>query len=179
MPENQNDRSRSGVLQDLASIGTRAAAVTMRPLTGAIGAAAEAGIGFERRAVDRLLDSDELERILVTTADSARVQAALRRALESDAAGNLIDGFFDSGLFDRFIDRLLSSDALWRLVEDIATSPAVTSAISGQGLGFADQLGGEMRTRSQKADDWLERAAHRFKHRDQETSPPAPDASPS
>lgn len=152
--------SRPGVLQGLSSIGTRAAAATMRPLAGPVGAAAEAGIGLQRRAIDRLLDSGELEHLL----GSSRLQAAIAQVIESDGAKMLVDAFFDSGLFERFVDRLLDSDALWHLVDVIAGSPAVTAAISQQGLGFADQLGTVLRGRSRKADDWLEHRARRAIH---------------
>ena len=47
---------------------------------------------------------------------------------------------------------------------------AVTSAISQQGYGFADQVVGEVGERSRRADVWLERAARRMLHR----TPPAP-----
>lgn len=153
--------SRPGVMHGLTSIGTRAAAATMRPLTGPVNAAAEAGIGLQRRAVDRLLDSGELEHLLA----SPRLQALVKQVIESDGAKMLVDAFFDSGLFERLVDRLLDSDALWRLVDEIAGSPAVTAAISQQGLGFADQVGSEVRGRSRNADEWLEHAAHRLIHR--------------
>lgn len=130
-----------------------------------MGAAADAGIGLEQRAVDRFLESDELERILIAVATNGRLRQSLRGLLESDTATSVIDDFFDSGLFDRFVDRLLASEALWRLVDEIAQSPSVTAAVSGQGLSFADQLGGEMRARSRRADDWLERTARRVTHR--------------
>jgi hypothetical protein len=133
----------------------------MRPLAGPVGAAAEAGIGLQRRAIDRLLDSGELENVLA----SPRLQAVVEQVLDSDGAKVLVDTFFDSGLFERFVDRLLDSDALWHLVDVIAGSPAVTAAISQQGLGFADQVGTEVRSRSRKADDWLERRARRLIHR--------------
>jgi hypothetical protein len=94
--------------------------------------------------------------------DSTRVQVALRQALESEGARQVVDSFFDSNLFDRIIERVEASDALWRLVDEIASSPSVTAAILQQGLGFADQVGDEMRVRTRKADDWLERAARRL-----------------
>lgn len=159
--------SRPGFLHDLAAAGGRTAAATLRPLTGAVGAAAEAGIGLERRAVDRLLENGDLERLL----DGPRLQTVAARALASDGAQRLVDSFFDSHLFDHFVDRLLASDGLWRLVDEIAASPAVTAAISQQGLGFADQVGGEVRGRSRKADDWLERAARRLIDRRQPDLP--------
>ena len=48
------------------------------------------------------------------------------------------------------------------LVEEIADSPAVTAAISQQGFGFADQVGGDVRNRSRRTDNWLEHAARRL-----------------
>jgi hypothetical protein len=157
MADQHLNSSRSGVIHGLSSIGTRAAAATMKPFAGPVNAAAEAGMGLQRRAVDRLLDSGELESLLA----SPRLQAVVKQVIESDGAKMLVDAFFDSGLFDRLADRLLSSDALWHLVDEIADSPAVTAAISQQGLGFADQIGSEARGRSRKADAWLERVAHR------------------
>jgi hypothetical protein len=150
--------SPSGVLHGLSAIGTRAAFATVKPLAGPVNAAAEAGIGLQRRAIDRLLDSGEVEHFLA----SPRLQALVKQVIESDGAKMLVDAFFDSGLFDRLADRLLDSDALWHLVDEIAQSPAVLAAVSQQGLGFADQVGTEVRGRSRKADDWLERAAHQL-----------------
>jgi hypothetical protein len=149
--------SRSGALRELSSIGSRAAAATMRPFVGA----AAAGVGLERRALDRLLASGELERLLA----NPRIQAAFRQVVDSDGAKMLVDAFFDSGLFGRVVDRLLAGDDLWRLVDKIAGSPAVTRAISQQGLGFADQVGDEVRGRSRRADDWLEGRARRLVRR--------------
>jgi hypothetical protein len=130
----------------------------MRPLASAAGAAAETGVNLERQAIDRLLDSRALEHVL----DSPRLVAIVEQVLAGDGAQRLVDAFFDSGLFDRLAERLLESDALWHLVDEIAGSPAVTAAISQQGLGFADQVGAEVRGRSRRADEWLERSARRL-----------------
>ncbi len=175
MAEDRSSNPPTRVLHGLASVGGRAAARTLRPLGGAVGAATEAGIGLERRALDRVLSSDELERVLMTVLESPHLQASLRRALGSDGMRQLVDSFFDTGLFDHFIDRLLESDALWRLVDLIAQSPAVTAAVSQQGLGFADQVGGAVRSRSRRADDRLERTARRLFHR-QAQGAPEPEA---
>jgi hypothetical protein len=159
-------KSRSRPFGPLAHLGGRAAGATLRPLTGAVGAAAQAGVSVERRVVDRLLESGELERLLAST----QLQAAVAQALRSEGAGQVVDTFFDSGLFDRVVDRLLSSDGLWRLIDVIAASPAVRAALSQQGLGFADQVGEAVRTRSRKTDRRLERAAERLMGR-QPTAP--------
>jgi hypothetical protein len=170
MANDHTRNSRSGPLKPLTDIGSRAAAATLRPLTGAVTAAAEAGISLEQRAVDRLLESGEFERLL----DSGRLQAIVAQVVGSEGATQLIDTFFDSGLFDRFVDHLLSSDGLWRLVDEIAASPTVMAAVSQQGLGFADQIGEAARARSRKGDRRLERAADRLMRRQSTESPKIP-----
>ncbi|HZE05852.1 MAG TPA: hypothetical protein VE127_11540 [Solirubrobacteraceae bacterium] len=169
------DSAPRRLLHGVGEISQRAATASVQPLRGVVGAAADAGMELERRAVDRLIESRELERVLT----SVRVQTAASQVLESEGARRLVDAFFDSGLFDQFVRRLLDSEALWELVDRIADSPAVTAAISGQGLSFADQVGEEMRTRSRTGDAWLERAAARIIHRAPKPPPSAePEASP-
>lgn len=163
------------LLNGAAELSGRAVAGSVRPLGGVAGAAAGAGIELQRRAVDRLLESGELERLLA----SAQLQATASQVLESEGTRRLVDAFFDSGLLDQIMGRLVDSEALWELIDRVVESPVVTAAISQQGLGFADQVGEEVRTRSRKADAWLERAANRVSRRT--PSPPSsakPEASP-
>lgn len=160
----------------LVGIGGRASGLALRPVTGAVGGAARIGVRVERRAVDRVLDSGELKRILIAGLDSALVQDAFRRALASEGAGRLVDSFFESGLFDHFIARLRASDALWRLVDRIAQSPSVLATLSRQSLGFADQTGGAVRDRSRRAEYLVERAARRRSHPNHNEVPRDPDA---
>jgi hypothetical protein len=167
------------VLSPVIGFGTRAATATLRPVVGVVDAAAGAGLRLQRRAVDRVLESDELERVVIVAVNSAHIQEALRLALESDGAARLVDSLFESGLIDRLFERLLESEALWHLIDEIAASPAVTAAISQQGLGFADQVGDDVRARSRKADDWMERAARRLIGRGPKVLPTEPDASTS
>jgi len=179
MSDDRKGNSRAGVLGSIAGLGTRAASTALRPIVGVAGAAAKAGLDLEQRAVNRVLESDEIERVVVVAINSVHIQAALKQALESDGAAQLVDTLFDSGLLDRFFERLLASESLWNMIDEIASSPAVTAAISQQGLGFADQVGDEVRSRSRKADDWMERAARRLIGRQPKVLPPEPDPSPS
>jgi hypothetical protein len=184
MTDPEKNNSRLGPLGPVVRLGGRAAAVTlrpaagvaaftmrpavgvaslaMRPLSGAASAAVEAGRGLERRAVQRVLDSPEVERLPSAALDSEWTQAAIRNALASDGAKQLVASLFESGLFDEILDRLVEREALWRMVDELASSPAVTAAITQQGLGFADQVGDVARARSRSADDWLERRARRL-----------------
>ena len=101
MSEDQRGTSRLGPLGPLVGFGTRAATATLRPIVGVAEAAAGAGLSLERRAVNRVLESDELERVVVVAINSEHIQAALKQALESDGAAQLIDSLFDSGLSRR------------------------------------------------------------------------------
>jgi hypothetical protein len=177
MTDDRKARSRPNPLGPVIGFGTRAANATLRPVVGIVDAAAGAGLRLQRRAVDRVLESDELERVVIVAVNSVHIQAAFKLALESEGAAQLVDSLFDSGLIDRLFERLLESEALWHLVDEIAASPAVTAAISQQGLGFADQVGDNVRARSRKADDWMERAARRLTGRGPNVLPPEPDAS--
>jgi hypothetical protein len=146
----------------LVGIGERA----LRPFSSAAGVAVRTTtIVVERVVVEPILDSPDFERLVSSALNSDRVHAAVERLFESDGARRLVDSFFDSGLFDEFASRLLESDALWELVDRVADSPSVTAAITQQSLGFADQMGEEVRSRSRNADDWLERAARRLSRR--------------
>ncbi len=184
------DRSGVGrLLSPLTDLGGRAASTTLRPLVGVANAAAGVGVKLQRHAVDRVLESAEIERIVNVTVNSVHVQSALVQASQSEAVDQLVDSLFDSGVvdkvmnrlldsgaLDRFLVRMASSEGLWQLIDEIAASPAVTAAISQQGLSFADQVGDQMRDRSRKADDWVERAARRLVHRQPRVGPPQPDS---
>ena len=85
--------------------------------------------------------------------------------LESEGVDRLVAQILDSPLVDATVARVLASDELWLVVDEIARSPSVTEAISHQGVGFADQIAGEVGQRSRGVDDRLERAARRLLHR--------------
>ncbi|HYZ80952.1 MAG TPA: hypothetical protein VE571_06770 [Solirubrobacteraceae bacterium] len=166
---------RPAPLRAVVHLGGRAAASAMRPVEGAAGAVLRIGMTIQRRAVDRVLDSPELERVMVEAVESRRVQTALEVAISSETANRLVDSLFDSGMFDRLVDRLLESDGLWRLIDEVAQSPAVMAAVSQQGLTFADQVGEQVRDRSRRADDLLERAAWRVIRRRNRSAAEAPE----
>ena len=117
--------------------------------------------GVADQVADRILSGPELERIL----ESEAMERFAERLLDSPAAERLLAHVFDSSLLDAAVTRVLASAQLWHVVEEVAASPAVTDAISRQGMGFADQVVDEVSERSRKADALLERAAHRIFHR--------------
>jgi hypothetical protein len=113
------------------------------------------------RVTARVLRGPELERVVDAVLASPAVERVVDAVLASPAVERVVAHAISSDLFDETVERLLASEQLWRLVEEVARSPAVTDAIAQQGLGFADQVAGEVRSRSRTADAWLERAAGR------------------
>ena len=123
-------------------------------------------------AVDRVLASRWAERTVVQAVDGEQAQRALVAALESPALERALTQMIESRLVDdaiaRVVDRTLArlpeSPALWSLIDEIAQSPAVREAINRQSVGFAEELAGEVRERTRRADDQLEGAAKRLLH---------------
>jgi hypothetical protein len=116
--------------------------------------------GLVERAAERFLAGPEFERLVVLTLDSPGVERA-------------VASLFESRLLDQVVARLLSGPELWRVVDEVARSPAVTEAIQHQGVGFADQVAGEVRDRSRTADAVVERTTRRLLRRRPRMDPPA------
>jgi Trp operon repressor len=134
--------------------------------------------GIAEQIAARLLDGPELERLAAQTiADPATAQLVeravgspgtedlLTRVLDSDGMERLVARVINSQLVEVAVAHLLAGEELWRVIDEIAQSPAVTEAISHQGAGFADQVAGEVGERSRHADAWLERTARRLLRR--------------
>ena len=119
-------------------------------------------------AVDGVLESRLAGEIADRVVASRLVQRALDHALDGPVIATL-----DGEALDRVVEALLESDELWRIVDEIASSPAVTDAITQQSLGFADQVADGVRDRSRSADAVLERVARRALRRRQPPPPPA------
>jgi hypothetical protein len=113
----------------------------------------------------RVVNGPEIERLVDVALDSERLRETLIAALERPGAENLIASALDSPgmerlvtravdsrladetvvrIVDETVSRLAEREALWTLIDEIARSPAVTEAISQQGMGFADQVAGDV-----------------------------------
>ncbi len=128
-------------------------------------------------ACDSALRSELASEVLARVSGSPLVDDVfdhvIRRALDSPEAERLVAQVVDSPVFETAVARLIENDGLWLLVEQIAQSPAVTAAISQQGVGFANQMAGVVREHSQSADDRLERLARRLSRRGRDEPGPA------
>ncbi|MDO8185623.1 hypothetical protein Q5424_02110 [Conexibacter sp. JD483] len=146
-------------------------AVARPPLSLARRSAADA-VRPPLEAVQRRAAATALE-LLDALLASRLAEEAARRIVTSEVAEQAVSGAFEGPLVDAVTRRLLESEELWLLVQEVATSPAVTAAISRQGASFADEVADEVREQSQQADAWLERTARRMLRRSP-AGPPAP-----
>jgi hypothetical protein len=129
--------------------------------------------GVAHTIADRLLEDGIAEQVAVRLLDGPELERIVELALESPGAERALTQIVDSRVVDETVvrvmeevaERLPQSAAMWALIDEIAQSPAVTEAITQQGYGFADQVAGEVRERSRKADARLERAAWRLLRR--------------
>ncbi len=104
------------------------------------------------------------ERIRASTLPDV-LEPLVQRLLDSPDMERLVRQMVDSRLINGLLEELPENAALWTLIDEIAQSPAVTNAISRQGLSFADQMADVLRSRSRDADDQLERIARRIVRR--------------
>ena len=138
--------------------------------------------GAPQRILDRLLADGIAEELASRVLNGAELESIVAQALESPGMERLINRAVESRLSDETITRIVDEtvtrlperDALWALIDEIAQSPAVTDAITQQGMGFADQVADDVRERSRHADVRLERAALRLLRRHpRDADPPA------
>jgi hypothetical protein len=117
------------------------------------------------RVADEVLAGEVVER-LIDRAETAGVpERVVARLVDSPAIERAAGQIIESPLLDQVVARLLESEDLWLVVDEIAQSPAVTAAITQQGLGFADQVAGEVNERTRRADTSAETIARRLLRR--------------
>jgi hypothetical protein len=104
-----------------------------------------------------------LERALATQTAVEAVDVVARSLAARHAARAALERFDDAAA--PLVDRALASTSVWRLVLEVAESPAVAEAVARQGAGFADQVAGDVGDRTRRADARLEQAARRMLHR--------------
>ena len=128
--------------------------------------------GMER-LVAQMVDSPGMERIIACAVESPGMQRIVTGAVQSPGMERVVASVFESRLLDEVVERLLASEELWRLVDEVARSPAVTDAVTQQTAGFADQVAVDVRNRSRSGDELLERTTRRLLRRRPRPDPPA------
>jgi pantoate kinase len=112
-------------------------------VAGAVVVTRSLAIGAAERAVDRVLRSREVRRILIETLERPELERLLAEALDS-----------------RAVDRAMAG-----VIERVADSPEVRRAIAQQSVGLADEVAEQVRTRAAAGDDVAERLARRLLRR--------------
>ncbi len=139
-------------------------------LTDAVGRSLAEHRVVERVAVQILAIAD-VDRVVAAVLESELTERALDRALASPGLERLVVQVLESRLVDELTERVLRSPEIDRIVEYVATSPQVLDAVSRQTQSLADEMVGNVRRRSQRADDVAERTVRGWLRR------PRPDPS--
>jgi hypothetical protein len=124
------------------------------------------GSGLLERAVDQALADGIADAIATRLLEGPELQRIADRVVDSEGTERVVARVMESRLVDDTVARLLASDELWVMVDQIASSDAVTDAIGRQSIGFADQVAGVVRDRSANVDDRLEHIARRLLRRE-------------
>ena len=157
------DQTTGGAARALSGI----AATALRPATGMLSLGLRAAEDTALWTFDQLLASRIADEVVERLLESGQIERIADQVVDSPAIERVVARVMESRLVDETVARLLESDELWVMVDQIASSPAVTDAIGRQSIGFADQVAGEVRARSGRADDRLERIARRVLRRRQ------------
>jgi uncharacterized membrane-anchored protein YjiN (DUF445 family) len=146
--------------------------------------------GIAERAIERALSSELVdvvstdliryevvervtEQMLAAGVADRLAERIVESVLESPGIERVVDRIVESRLLEQTVTRIVddvvadlaTSEAMWGLIDVIARSPAVTDAISQQGVGFADQVAEEVREHSRSIDARLERGAWKILRR--------------
>jgi hypothetical protein len=100
-------------------------------------------IGAAERAIDQVLRSREVRRLLIETLERPELERLLADALDSRAVEQALAG----------------------VIERVADSPEVRRAIAQQSVGMADEMAEQVHTRAAAGDDLAERLARRLLRR--------------
>jgi hypothetical protein len=128
------------------------------------------------RTADRLLTDGVVERVVSHAIEHPATERVVNRLLESPGFERLVLTVGQSKLFDELLNRVLASEQLDRVVAHIAESDEVRDALRQQSAGMADEVTGELRSRTIAADASLERFARsviRRRRAPRDDGPPA------
>jgi uncharacterized RDD family membrane protein YckC len=121
----------------------------------------------------RALTSAVAERVAEILIEEGVVERTVDRALSDPGTERAAIKVIDSELLDEITARLLASNEMQLIIERIATSPEVRSAITSQGVGLIDDLRRALAEQARRADLVVERPFRRLaRHPPRTESPP-------
>jgi hypothetical protein len=109
--------------------------------------------------LDTVLRARLIERTTGLVLSSGVVERVAVLVAEHPATDRVVTLLLESPGFDRMLDRILASEQLDRVVTQIAESDEVRDALRQQSTGMAEEVAGELRSRTVAADARLERLA--------------------
>jgi hypothetical protein len=115
--------------------------------------------GIADDIVDRLLDSGALDRVITVALNNPATSELVANVLDDPATDRIVAQVMDSRLVDAVTARLLESDELQQILDYVTRSPELRAALAHQTAGLAGDVAGRVRSRTETADDRVERLA--------------------
>jgi uncharacterized RDD family membrane protein YckC len=116
-----------------------------------------------------LIERHVVQRIAEQVLASAELQPApggpLTETTGDAAVERLVAGALESRVVSDVTDQVIESPEIQRMIEEIASSPAVRTALSRQTTTFAEETAAGLRHRMESLDDAVERTVHRLLRR--------------
>ena len=113
--------------------------------------------GLVESLTAELIAADVPERVAKQVVESHVAEDVVEQLIASDTLDRLVDTVLESRFYDDAVDRVLESEELWRIVNRIAHSPEVMSAITTGSASLAGEVAGQVKRRTEVADDIAER----------------------
>jgi hypothetical protein len=109
------------------------------------------------RVASQVVAELDVDRLVDAVLDDERTQVAVERALQSPGLERLIVQVLESRLLDDVTERVIESPELKKVVEHVAQSPELLDAVTHHTQTLTGEMVADVRARSQRADDAVER----------------------
>jgi uncharacterized RDD family membrane protein YckC len=113
-----------------------------------------------RRVVEQVLASTDLEAAVEAALEHTATERLVQETLASPGFERLATNAADSLLASDLPEHVVESAELQRMVEEIASGPAVRAALFKQTSTFGDEVAIAMRRQAQRLDDAVESTVH-------------------
>jgi len=115
-----------------------------------------------RRIVEQVVGSVDVQAAVDAAFEHAATEHLVQATLASPGFERVATGTAESLLASKATEQVLESAEMQRVVEEIASSPAVRAALFHQTTTLADEVSAGLRRQMERLDDAAERTVHRW-----------------
>jgi uncharacterized RDD family membrane protein YckC len=111
---------------------------------------------FVERVASQMLETADLESVVVAALEDERTEQILKQVLASPAFEGMLVEAFESQVAADLLERMLASPEMEQVLARVLSSPAVRVALSQQTATFAGEMAVGLRARAEHLDDATE-----------------------